>query len=494
MTILNENHFPGKGDTFKNGNLRFIISLGQKIILTVLILFYVGSELKSQITVTNSTFPALGDTLRFIIDNLPSVSAQSLLTPPGGNQVWDAGQLQADAQKVLPHRPALEGSFANLIPLADFLVKEDANTEAYYKVFSNRVELLGMRVIVPGSPNLQGNITFQPARIVRRAPMNFFDISQNSSSFLVGYAKSEIPQSFLNSIPFNPDSIRIRESFNELEVVDAWGTITIPNGNFPVLRAKRTTYEEIRMDAKIAPLGWLDVTDLAVQAGVTGLGIDTTIQHYFFSNNSKEPIAAFLLDNNQSAILQITYKNIPGSLPVSLISFSGVNKANKNILQWKTATEINSSKFDIERSTDGNNFQRVGTIASSNAPNGDSYRFDDDIIHYPATKLYYRLKMIDKDGSFKFSNVINIHVEARQEKILLAGNIVDHFIQMVSPSSLLVKPIQADIVNPQGMVMVSKTISGTTSTLLVSQLSPGQYYIRFSQEGKWLQTEKFVKR
>lgn len=63
------------------------------------------------------------------------------------------------------------------------------------------------------------------------------------------------------------------------------------------------------MDAKVPPLGWLDVTDVAIQAlGLTALGVDTTVAYHFFSNTAKEPVAIITLDNSQSRVTSAQYK------------------------------------------------------------------------------------------------------------------------------------------------------------------------------------------
>jgi len=77
------------------------------------------------------------------------------------------------------------------------------------------------------------------------------------------------------------------------------------------------------MDAKVAPLGWLNLTDVTIRGGAAGLGIDTTLQHFFFCTFSKVAIALLFLDVDLSSIFQVTYKNIPSSLPFHLFLFQG---------------------------------------------------------------------------------------------------------------------------------------------------------------------------
>ena len=97
-----------------------------------------------------------------------------------------------------------------------------------------------------------------------------------------------------------------------------------------------------------------------------------------------------------------------GPVPVSLFVFSGVSKGTFNQLTWSTASESNNSGFELQRSTDGQVFNALGFV-SSKSDNGNSaatlsYSFDD---RKPFTAgSYYRLKQIDKDGRFTYSNII----------------------------------------------------------------------------------------
>lgn len=98
------------------------------------------------------------------------------------------------------------------------------------------------------------------------------------------------------------------------------------------------------------------------------------------------------------------------ALPVELISFSGVYADLKNNLSWKTASERNANRFEVEKSNDGINWYYIGEQVAMGNSNGQSnYYFQDN---HPITgNNYYRLKMIDNDATFEYSNVINITVD-----------------------------------------------------------------------------------
>lgn len=91
-------------------------------------------------------------------------------------------------------------------------------------------------------------------------------------------------------------------------------------------------------------------------------------------------------------------------LPVSLMSFTALRTAASQVtITWVTASETNCAQFEIERSVDGQQFQRVGTLACSSVQNQTSkYAFHDDI----ATEaFYYRLRQVDTNGQVQYSPV-----------------------------------------------------------------------------------------
>lgn len=278
-----------------------------KTTLPFAILLAVTTGLSAQITVTNATFPAAGDMLRMNIDNSPGTIGS--ITPPG-QQNWDFTGLTVDSTFNIIYRPASEGSVDTLLTEATLFTSLVPSTEEYYRVTPTTVEQVAYY-----GPDWHGLVLanalfrYSPPVTERWAPLNFFDIHQTSSGILRGFQKSEILPSFIALFPNQPDSLRFRVALSRLEAVEAFGSLSIPGGTFDVLRVKRTEYRESRLDGKFNPLGWLDITDLAVLGGVSGFGVDTTVSYIFYNDVAKEPIAVVTLDNNQAFATQIVFKN-----------------------------------------------------------------------------------------------------------------------------------------------------------------------------------------
>jgi len=100
------------------------------------------------------------------------------------------------------------------------------------------------------------------------------------------------------------------------------------------------------------------------------------------------------------------------TLPLELLTFKGSLQNNATLLQWETSNETNTSHFDVERSLDGRSFGGIGTVAASgNSAGGNKYSYTDyDVSSLSSTVIYYRLKMVDADGQYKYSNVVTIYL------------------------------------------------------------------------------------
>lgn len=110
---------------------------------------------------------------------------------------------------------------------------------------------------------------------------------------------------------------------------------------------------------------------------------------------------------------EISYSSLGGagsiagtiSLPVELIHFSTAKKGENNSLKWITASEINNDYFEVQTSVYGINFNTIGTVfGAGNSSEVLTYTFTDN--NSSTSSVYYRLKQVDYDGVFTYSNVI----------------------------------------------------------------------------------------
>ena len=103
----------------------------------------------------------------------------------------------------------------------------------------------------------------------------------------------------------------------------------------------------------------------------------------------------------------LTIIKLSAALPVNYAYINGKNAGNKNIITWATTAEVNSDRFDIQRSTDGVNFTVIGSVSSKGGAILTEYSFDDS--KAPVGISYYRLSQVDKDGHTAISQIISIN-------------------------------------------------------------------------------------
>lgn len=125
---------------------------------------------------------------------------------------------------------------------------------------------------------------------------------------------------------------------------------------------------------------------------------------------------------------RISIVNIP--LPVNLLSFVGKAGTEGIVLHWETAQEVNFSHFDIEKSTDGRRFNKMGTV---NGSNQGRYQFFDSAPH--AGLNYYRLKMVDSDGTSTQSRVIQVDFEGVVTYLTVENPTNDGYFQVITNAS-----------------------------------------------------------
>ena len=319
----------------------------KKHLLLPVLAFILIPALHAQIVITNATFPAAGDTLKTVTDDTPPASVS--ITPPGGPYTWDFSQLDGTFTQEEVYANASEGTgFANF-PGATLYTNNQV-TETYYTNDAGTFSVLGFNGQVPaGGFPIEAVIKYSPAFIERRAPLQFFDIHSNATGLLIPFAVADLPSEIVDSLGVLTglaDSIRIRISINNIQVVDAFGTLAIPGGTYDVLRQKVTTYQEARFDVHTF-LGWLDVTEQILQAGIPGFGVDTSYTHAFLSNDAKEPIAVVSTSDGLN-VTSVTYKN------------NGVTSSSEDIsnnqhtmVRMSPNPAFSETTFDLQHIPDG---------------------------------------------------------------------------------------------------------------------------------------------
>lgn len=128
------------------------------------------------------------------------------------------------------------------------------------------------------------------------------------------------------------------------------------------------------------------------------------------------------------------------TLPVVMRDFTGQYQDGINKLQWVTDQEINTKHFVLERSINGGSYSPVATVSARNQNTASTYQYSDPVNARQAATYFYRLKIVDEDGTFKYSSVVTTQVTSKSVfnittnpvKDQIRGNIVLNDRQTVS--------------------------------------------------------------
>jgi len=188
------------------------------------------------------------------------------------------------------------------------------------------------------------------------------------------------------------------------------------------------------------------------------------------------------------------YFRIGAIVPLTLLKFTGKADADsKNHLYWQTTEEVNTSYFDVEFSTDGMNFNKAATVA---AKGNTTTASDYSTTHLPALKAdkyYYRLKMVDKDGSFRYSETIVLKPSAGSFEVQqVKPNPFTSEVQVVITATKS-KELQINLLDVHGRLIKTQKgniVQGSNSITVnnLSNLSKGIYYLEIiSQDNRSVQ-------
>ena len=177
-----------------------------------------------------------------------------------------------------------------------------------------------------------------------------------------------------------------------------------------------------------------------------------------------------------------TIEVITNPLPLTLIGFSANLLNCQPTLNWITENEINSSRFEIERATQNtSNWVTVGTAAAQgNSTTKFKYNFSDNIVQASSQKVFYRLKMIDRDGRYSYSSILPVYLNCKTVQMNVFPNPVQKGNLYVSITGS--NNIEASLISISGQVVSKMSLKNGTNVLDVSNISNGMYILNANFE------------
>lgn len=189
--------------------------------------------------------------------------------------------------------------------------------------------------------------------------------------------------------------------------------------------------------------------------------------------------------------------NIENPLPVTLVSFSGRTTANGHALAWITSSETNSERFDLQRGQNEQVFSTITTMAAAGFSNTNQFYNYLDAKPIPG-KNFYRLKMVDRDGRSRYSNVVMLENREQGTLISLQPNPTQPGREaLLSIYGRATGDASVTISNPAGQVIRSFKISNPSGNTKVNVsaagLGQGNYFVTIrNAKGEITETLKWV--
>lgn len=177
------------------------------------------------------------------------------------------------------------------------------------------------------------------------------------------------------------------------------------------------------------------------------------------------------------------------ALPIELLSFNAQLEEDGILLNWTTQSEYNNDYFDIQRSSDGNIWEVIGTVQGSGTslvPISYNY-LDRNAI---ANKNYYRLIQIDFDGKSSFSNILLVEKNAFGKLSFYPNPVQDEL--FIETDFALANIL---ILNSNGQIVHQALANNKKVVLRIDHLPEGIYFLQIVDEnGNAIGTERFLKK
>ena len=224
----------------------------------------------------------------------------------------------------------------------------------------------------------------------------------------------------------------------------------------------------------------------AIDAGQTSVTTGGSTNRHYVELNVTE-FSEFWLGGSQSI----------EALPVSMIYLEAEAMNNDSIqVRWATASEVNNREFDVERSTDGNTWTIIGLVPGhGNSTQENVYAYN-DLNVVPGIRYYYRLKQIDYNGNYKYTDIVQAMLTGQGTFMVM--NFVPN--PTIGNTQLTVVTTKAQEITVDFYDMIGQKVYSATEQLVAGtnkidfdlrKYAPGTYSATVTTENQ-LYTKKIV--
>jgi hypothetical protein len=436
---------------------------------TLIFFAFLFTAARAQITINQTDFPVAGNYLVALTDTLPN--AQVITAASASSQIWNYTFTVVDTATTYFQTPSAVPYYTNF-PSAN-LASYDAlnNTSTFYKSLASGFWGDGLFAGSQAPP--YDKLDANPDLLVTPAPFTYGNSTTNTAKISVTITGSPTYQ--------------YRVTLKQTITCDAFGTLTTSAvSNASVIRTKTFMYE---IDSI-----FVNVFSTWVFVSTTG-PMDTTITYAFLRKGPNMTVMTINQDPVSLLSTSASYYQYSPLIPVSLLYFKAGYLPNGKVgLSWATASEHNNASFIIERSKDARAFAPILRVNGAGNSNSTRYYSAED---GPADKglWYYRLKQVDVDGNYVYSNIAAINYGQKNNMVISPNPATDQI--NVSFFSSGINTASMTIFGTNGAIIKNLRIplnNGDNSLQYnISNLAKGMYYIVITTPDNQVFTNNFLK-
>jgi hypothetical protein len=188
---------------------------------------------------------------------------------------------------------------------------------------------------------------------------------------------------------------------------------------------------------------------------------------------------------------------VDSSVPVRIISIDALPGTNYNKLVWKTACFLEYANFEIQRSYDGSNYVSINSFTADRLRCLQPFDYSDYSANQMAGRIFYRLKVGDKDGKIYNSKIVSVITHGQGIEInSFVPTIVNSSADLSISSSANDNAI-ITIINAQGVIVRTQKIKlnkgVNTIQMSTAELQTGKYWLSLRNSKNDLRTIPFLK-
>jgi hypothetical protein len=185
-------------------------------------------------------------------------------------------------------------------------------------------------------------------------------------------------------------------------------------------------------------------------------------------------------------------------LPINMLSFNVARQGKDAFIKWSVANDDADHHYELQRSSDGNNFTTITSINRTTTGNPTYHYTDEGINDLSDTILYYRVKLVDVNKKIDYSEVRSLKLEIKKIQVNIFPNPVKEGFNVNIPFIYSINGIvKLNLIGANGQMIRSKELPASQATKYYFSISDlnltaGNYYLQVILAGKLLETKKIL--